>query len=209
MGQTLFRKKKNGSDKGDANELLMQRWLPSCAWCEVTQALKSVTDYKTFHCNVEMTEPECQELAKLEDKLPTVGRLAKSVPGCSFQYQQSDNPQSPLMELHPLWLANGAPAKETWAQTFDGSAQPVIPTTTKEITQVGQVADGGLETSEVRNCAAMNWRQFVDCYKHCPGDPVKMDRSPMSYRWLCLKQQRYLLCWNFCNRSRLILFINS
>lgn len=37
-------------------------------WFEVAQALNSVTDYKTFHCNLEMIEPKCQERAELEDK---------------------------------------------------------------------------------------------------------------------------------------------
>lgn len=87
MGQILFRKKKNGFDKGDVNELLMQRWLLSCVWCEVIQVLKLVIDCKIFYCNLEMIEFECQELVKLEDKLLIVGRLVKLVFGCFFQYQ--------------------------------------------------------------------------------------------------------------------------
>lgn len=92
------------SDKRGENELLRQRWF------KVAQALKSVTDYKTSHYNLEMIEPAHQEQAQLEKFKLIAGWLNPFQLKLSALAKVSEHL---LVEFHPHWLTRRAPTRGT------------------------------------------------------------------------------------------------
>ena len=88
----------------------------------------------------EMTELECQELAKFEDKCKLMAGWLNQFLLAAFNMSQREGSESPSTpsSLSSKWSSN---QRNVGTITSDGSAKPARPITTKKV--ISAVDDGG------------------------------------------------------------------